>query len=265
MSRQLEPAPAVPSAQHVAVVEPAELWRGWLLKTIPPSAEVQVHGSAQSLLTALQTKTHHMLVVGFRLPDLDGYSWIKLLRNSSGGRDAKILACIGEGDSRGESLALLAGADAVHRKVVGAPAMTEWLHRHLAAPACAEQPGLSRCDVHQLPLYESGLTPATMPGARVAAQVATLDFLCKAMAQIESLQVIYGRPGARTFDRLDSFARAAEVAGAWRVAAYTQRMLAQLRSGGLLQPALRPEYASLMLTTVREVAISLLERRSEAW
>ena len=262
MSRQLEPSPAVASPQHVAVVEPAELWRGWLLKTIPASAKVQVHASAQSLLTALQTETLHMLVVPFRLPDLDGYSWMKLLRDSPGGREAKILAGIGASDTHGEALALLAGADQVYRKVVDAPEMTAWLARQTTG--CGVQPGFTHCDLYQLPLYEPGLTQATRPSEVTAARVTTLDFLCKAMAQIALIQALYGRPCVRTLDRLACFAVAAEVAGALRLACYTQRMQAQLRAGGLLQPALQPEYASLMLATVREVATSLLEPRSTA-
>lgn len=262
MSRQLETATTVAPAQHVAVVEPAELWRGWILKTIPASAKVQVHASAQSLLTALQTETLHMLVVPFRLPDLDGYSWMRMLRNSRGGRDAKILAGIGASDTHGEALALLAGADQVYRKVVGAPAMTAWLGRHMAG--CSVQSGFTHCDLYQLPLYEAGLTHATKPSEVTVARVATLDFLCKATAQIATIQALYGRPCARALERLARFAVAAEVAGALRLACYTQRMQAQLQAGGLLHPALQFEFASLMVATVREVATSLLEPRSAA-
>jgi len=160
---------------------------------------------------------------------------------------------------------LLAGADAVYQKVSDAENLATWLVKHLGAPAGDTFCGLRHGDAHQLPLYEPTLTQGALASGPSSHRMLTLDFLSMAIVQMESMRLLYTEPSASALDRLTAFASLAEAAGALRLSNYVHCMQGQLSTSGLLHPALQPEYAAMLLDTVREVATSLLEPWGAAW
>lgn len=246
-----------PQLQRVAIVEPADAWRHWLERAVVPAASVHTYSTAQSLITALQSAHYDLLIVAFRMRDLDGYGWTRLLRHSPGGQGACIISCVGADDAGGRSLAMLAGADEVYRKVVDADVLSARIGAHLKASVAHAV--VRPCALRRQPVFSVEHMRSSTGDNVVDSRILVFDFLDAMVAHAESLGRLYAMTMA-PLAQMQQFAWTAKRAGALRLAGYTESMVCELRAGGWLHPELRNEYVSLMAETGRELATWLLER-----
>jgi len=253
------------AAQQVVVFEPADAWRAWLLRALAaqPRNATRVFDSAQALITALHVEHVDLLLVPFRVRDLDGTGWLQALHASPGCAQARVIAGVAPDDVQGASMARLSGAHQVYRKVVDAPHLAAALGQvpgsHVVPHAAPPRWQLLQDMTRAAPLFEpSAIGQGGVPDAQDG-RALVFDFLATLACHAEALDQFYSLPPAEAQRTLEAFAEAACLAGAWRVAQHADLMLTVLMVGGRLHPALAGAYAGLLADTERELALWLLE------
>jgi CheY-like chemotaxis protein len=251
--------------QRVAIFEPAEAWRHWLMRELAaaPRRVTHVFDSVQALITALHVEQIDLLLVPFRVHHLDGTGWLQSLRASPGCAPARLIAFVAGDDLRGASLARLAGADQVFRKVIDAPQVAAALHRALGTQGAPTLlPSVSPTPQHSSwapPLFDpSAFGGGGLPN-RLDGRTLVFEFLTTMACHAEAMDQLYSLPPAQAQHALEAFAVAACQAGAWRVAQHAELMVTVLVMGGQLHPALAGAFGALLADTERELAIWLLE------
>lgn len=265
MLQQAELVSSCAAGPRVAIFEPAESWCRWLQQAVPAHAAAQVYGSAQALLTDLQTERFDVLIVAFRLRETDGFAWLQALRASPGGAGVWLIVCVGAGDAQGASLALLGGASEVYSKVVEARPLSDALLQRLAlpGPAAGAPPPRMRTPA-PLPLFESSAMHDWVSGKVIDERFVAFNFLTTMVDHVDLLSSLYEMPALLALLPLEAFAMAARFSGALRLAQYTDLVRTELHQGGQLHPELRGEYVGLIAETGREIATWLLERPARA-
>ena len=252
--------------QRVAIFEPADAWRHWLTQVLArlPACVTRAFGSAQALVTALHVEPVDLLLVPFRVRHLDGTGWLQSLRASPAGAQARLVAFVGSDDLRGVSLARMAGADQVFRKVVDARQVAAALHRAMGpelAPAVPRPAWQRPQDPPRVtPLFDSTALVGgeALPDA-LERRTRVFGFLMTMACHAEALDQLYNLPPAEAQHALEAFAEAASQVGAWRLAQHVDLMVTVLMLGGRLHPGLAGAFAALLADTERELAIWLLE------
>jgi len=246
----------------VAILEPAESWRTWLHATAArtPGATVLLYDSGQALLTSLQWVRPDVIVTSLRLPHVDGFSWLRSLRQNVHGSAARLLVTVAATDHGGLSMARLAGADRVFRKVVDSEALRDELERlsGLQEGDLLLRPLQPLLPQVRQPLFDRHAVPEPLLGDGLKCRLAVFAFLDELVRHHLDLPALYAMPSALAACALVRFAMSCRRVGALRAAHYSELMLASLRDGGL-QRSLLGECSQVLADTRRDLVAWLLE------
>lgn len=94
--------------------------------------------AAREALAYLERTSATAVVVDFEMPDLDGLSFIRILRQSERHRTTPLLMVTGNGESEVRAAAVAAGASGFLTKPVGIQQFKSLLREHMLpeSPAC---------------------------------------------------------------------------------------------------------------------------------
>jgi DNA-binding NarL/FixJ family response regulator len=102
----------------LAIVEHNPVWQLWLDRSLPQLRDFQVASfdSAPALLDSNAMCQAGVLIVAYRTPGIDAFSWMHALRQCARSPSVRIIALVCAGDAFGKSMAVLAGADIAYLK-----------------------------------------------------------------------------------------------------------------------------------------------------
>lgn len=243
--------------RQLVIFEPSAVWRHWLerLALRAPGIDLAFLSSADKLQQSLASIRPDLIVLAYRLPGVDTYSWIGELRRACGAPAYRVVALVSQVDTVGASLARLAGADAVYRKGADEQALGDDLVAWAGSAPRPVGPGPGWQEA--VPLFDPLAVVVSEPAEWQ--QRVVYHFLADLPDKIGLLRSLLDAPAWQVVGEIELFAGECRDAGALRACEYAELLAARVRAGRGLPSVLMAEQFRILDQTTREIVEWLLE------
>ncbi len=241
--------------RNIAIVDHSPAWQRWLERAVPDRSDLNLTSfdSPKALLRSFRLCEVDLLIVAYRLHDIDGFSWISALRETVGSSQARIIALVSRDDEVGRSMAVLAGANVAYRKGIDGDLLRQDMLRWVGSDAIPQPHGKADGQA-ALPLFDprsfEGPEQAELPRQRCV----VLGFLERLNSKLSLLRLACMGQDGRAVQILGEFAHECRAVGALRACERTEGIRQELLAGATQPGDVVVDYFDILVRTARAMA-----------
>ena len=246
--------------RSIAIVDHSPAWQRWLERAVPGRSDLKVTclDSPKALLNAFKLCEVDLLIVAYRLPDIDSFSWISALRETVGFAQARIIALVSWGDAVGRSMAVLAGANVAYRKGLDRDLLRQDVLRWVGSDTVLQSVG-NAGRTPALPLFDPRAFGGPGQAELLRQRCVVLGFLERLNSNLALLRMACMGQDGRGARILGEFAHECRAVGALRACERTELIRRALLAGGPQPSEVVVDYFDILVRTAREMADWSLE------